>query len=82
MKNSDRVKSTQKTHQDGIFRLHERFINADLRGDVKLSILLPREEHFSKLLIQDIHHKIHYCRVLLTSSDKWIHLGQLYTIPY
>ena len=48
-----------KIHQDGIIRLQGRFINADLPEDTKLPILPPRQEHFSKLLIQDIHHKRH-----------------------
>ena len=34
-------------HQDGITRLHGKFINADLPEDAKLSILLPRQDHFS-----------------------------------
>ena len=44
-----------KIHQDRIIRLHGRFISADLPEYVKLPILLPRQEHFSKLLIQDIY---------------------------
>ena len=50
-----------KLHQDGIIRLHGGFINADLPEDAKLPILLQRQEHFSRLLIQDINHKIHHC---------------------
>ena len=53
-----------KIHQHGIIRLHGRFINADLPEDAKLPILQPRQEHFPKLLIQDVHHKIHHCGVL------------------
>ena len=56
-------------HQDRIIRLHGRFINGDLPEDAKLPILLPRQEHFSKLLIQDIHHKIHHCGVSQTLAQ-------------
>ena len=67
-----------KIHQDGIIRLYGRFINADLPEDVKLAILLlPRQEHFSKLLIQDMHHKIHHCEVSRTLAQ----LRQRYWIP-
>ena len=67
-----------KIHQDGIIRLYGRFINADLPEDVKLAILLlPRQEHFSKLLIQDMHHKIHHCGVSRTLAQ----LRQRYWIP-
>ena len=31
-----------KLHQDGIIRLHGRFVNADLQESAKLPILLPR----------------------------------------
>ena len=67
-----------KIHQDRIIRLHGRFINADLPEDAKLPILLPRQEHFSKLLIQDIHHKIHHCGVSHTLAQ----LRQRYWIPH
>ena len=52
-----------KIYQYGIIRLHGRFVNADLPEDAEQPILLSRQEHFSKLLTQDIHHKIHYCGV-------------------
>ena len=35
----------------------------------QLPILLPRQENFSKLLIQDIHHKIHHCGVSQTLAQ-------------
>ena len=62
-KRSTQPKLSPKIHQYGIIRLHGRFINADLPEDAQLSILLPRQEHFSKLLIQDIYCKVHYCGV-------------------
>ena len=40
-----------KNNQDGIIRLHGRFINADLQEDTKLPMFIRRQEHFSKLLI-------------------------------
>ena len=43
----------------------------------QLPILLPRQENFSKLLIQDIHHKIHHCEVSQTLAQ----LRQRYWIP-
>ena len=58
-----------KVHQDGIIRLHGRFISADLPEDTELPILLSRQEYFSKLLIQDIHHKIHHCEVSHTLAQ-------------
>ena len=66
-----------KMHQNRIIRLHGRFINGDLPEDAKLPILLPRQEHFSKLLIQDIHHKIHHCGVSQTLAQ----LSQRYWMP-
>ena len=66
-----------KIHWHEIIRLQGRFINADLPEDAKLPILLPRQEHFSKLFIQDIHHKIHYCGV----SQMLGQLRQRYWIP-
>ena len=60
-----------KIYEDGIIRLYGRFINADLPEDVKLAILLlPRQEHFSKLLIQDMHHKIHHCGLSQTLAQQ------------
>ena len=43
-----------KIHHDVIIRLHGRFISTDLPEDAKLPILLPRQELFSQLLIQDL----------------------------
>ena len=72
-----RSQRNPKIQQDGIIRLHGRFVNADLPEDAKLPILLPRQEHLSKLLIQDIHHKIHHCGVSQTLAQ----LRQRYWIP-
>ena len=66
-----------KVHQDGIIRLHGRFISADLPEDTELPILLSRQEYFSKLLIQDIHYKIHHRGVSHTLAQ----LKQKYWIP-
>ena len=66
-----------KIYQDGIIRLHGRFINADLPEYAKLPILQPRQEHFSKLLIQDMHHKIRHCGVSQTPAQ----IRQRYWIP-
>ena len=59
-----------KIHQDGIIRLHGTFFHANLPQDAKLPILLSSQEHFSKLLIQDIHHKIQHLGIASVCSTK------------
>ena len=55
LSNKRQLNEKPKIHQDGIIRLHGRFINTDLQEDAKVLILLPRQRHFSELLIQDIY---------------------------
>ena len=43
-----------------ILRVHGRFANADLPEDTSSPILLPRREHFTKLMIEDQHSNIHH----------------------
>ena len=43
-----------------IVRVHGRFANADLPEATASPILLPRREHFTKLLIEDQHNTIHH----------------------
>ena len=55
---NDKQKQSQlnpSIHDDGIIRLHGRFTNSNLPDETRLPILLPREEHFTKLLIKKTH---------------------------
>ena len=42
-------------YPDGIIRLNGGFANSDLPGETNFSILLPRTEHYTMLLINKIH---------------------------
>ena len=44
-------------YSDGIIRLNGRYKNSDLPSETKLPILLPRTEHFTQLLIVNIHER-------------------------
>ena len=55
--------------KNGIIRLSGRMVNAELPEEAKLPILLPRTEHFTKLLITDIHKKIFHSGVVHTLSQ-------------
>ena len=45
-------------YADGIIRLNGRFVNSNLPEEAKSPILLPREEYFTKLLINNVHAEI------------------------
>ena len=66
-----------KLHHDEIVTLHGRFINADLPEDAIMSILLLRQEHFLKLLLQNIHHRIRHSGL----SQTFAQLSQKCWVP-
>ena len=44
-------------YPDGIIRLNGRYKNSDLPDETKFPILVPRSEHFTQLLIANIHER-------------------------
>jgi len=44
-----------KVDEFGLLRCHGRFLNADITEDAKYPELLPQQEHFTKLLITEVH---------------------------
>ena len=64
-------------HNDGIIRLSGRFVNSDLPEEAKLPILLPRTEHYTRLLISNIHEKLFHAGATHTLSQ----LRSKYWIP-
>lgn len=64
-------------YPDGIIRLNGRLVNSDFPEETKSPILLPRTEHFSKLLITEIHEDICHSGVSHTLSQ----LRQKYCMP-
>ena len=40
-----------------VIRCHGQFLNADLSEEAKYPKLLPRQEYFTKFLIQEVHGK-------------------------
>ena len=61
-----------------VLRCHGRFLNADMSEDAKYPKLLPRQEHFTKLLIQEVHENLVHAGVSHTLSC----LRQEYWIPH
>ncbi|XP_057305456.1 uncharacterized protein LOC130642387 [Hydractinia symbiolongicarpus] len=65
-KNKNLVEEQRKSQlnpaldDEDIVRVHGRFANADLEKDTLTPILLPRGEHFTKLVIEDQHNQIHH----------------------
>ena len=59
-----------------VIRCHGRFLNADLSEDAKYPKLLPRQEYFMKLLIQEVHESLVHAGVSHTLSclcqEYWI----------
>ena len=64
-------------YADGIIRLNGRLANSDLPQETKSPILLPREEHFTKLLINKFHTDVCHGGVAHTLAQ----LRQRYWIP-
>ena len=64
-------------YADGIIRLNGRLANSELPQETKSPILLPREEYFTKLLINKIHNDICHGGVAHTLAL----LRQRYWIP-
>ena len=61
-----------------VIRCHGRFLNTDLSEDAKYPKLLPRQEYFTKLLIQEVHESLVHAGVSHTLSC----LRQEYWIPH
>ena len=53
----------QVIYPDGIIRLNGRYKNSDLPDEMKLPILVPRNEHFTQLLIANIHERNYHAGV-------------------
>lgn len=67
-----------KIYRDGIVRLNGRLENSSLREDTIAPILLPREEHFTNLLIKKSHADICHGGVAHTLAE----LRQRYWVPH
>jgi hypothetical protein len=62
---------------NGILRTHSRFANADLSDDARFPALLPKNNHFSYLVVLDIHNQLKHSGVSFTLNE----LRQKYWIP-
>ena len=64
-----------------VIRCHGQFLNADLSEDAKYPKLLPRQEYFTKLLIQEVHESLVHVGVSHTLScfcqEYWIPHGRV-----
>jgi len=61
----------------GVLRCHGRYNYADLTEETKIPKLLPRYEHFTKLLIEEVHQRLVHAGVSHTLSQ----VRQAYWIP-
>ena len=84
MTNMNQLNKEQKHSQlnpviypDGIIRLNGRYKNSDLPDEMKLPILVPRNEHFTQLLIANIHERNYHAGV----SHILAQLRKKYWIP-
>ena len=57
-----------KVDDDGILRCHGRFANATMNEGTKYPKLLPRYEHFTNLLICEVHQRLIHAGVAHTLS--------------
>ena len=64
MINMNQLNKEQKPSQlnpviytDGIIRFNGRYKNPDLPDELKLQIVVPKNEHFTQLLISNIHER-------------------------
>jgi len=62
----------------GLLRCHGRFGNAEITQGAKLLKLLPKDEYFTQLVINDVHIKILHSGVSQTLSA----IRQVYWIPH
>ena len=67
-----------RVDKHNIIRCHGPFLNVDLSEDAKYPKLLPRQEYFTKLLIQEVHESLVHAEVSHTLSC----LRQEYWIPH
>ena len=69
-----------KLYEYDILRCHGRYAHADFSQEVKCSKLLPRGEHFTQLLILEVHQRLIHVGVAHTLSqirqEYWIPQGQ------
>ena len=84
MTNMNQVNKEQKHSQlnpviypDEIIRLNGRYKNSDLPDETKFPILVPRNEHFTQLLIANIHERNCHAGVSHTLAQ----LSKKYWIP-
>ena len=63
---------------NGLLRCHGRFRNADLTQGAKFPKLLPKDEYFTQLVINDVHTKILHSGVSQTLAT----IQQMYWIPH
>ena len=70
-----------KVDDDGILRCHGRFANATMNEGTKYPKLLPRYEHFTNLLICEVHQRLIHAGVAHTLSqireEYWIPQGRV-----
>ena len=68
-----------KLDQNGILRCHERFENAELTQAAKFPKLLPKDDYFTRLVIEDAHSRVLHSGVSQTlarvRSEYWIPHG-------
>ena len=66
-----------KLDKEGLIRCHGRMIHAELSEDAVNPKLLPKDHHFTRLVIQDVHKKLYHAGVSHTLAQ----LRKQYWIP-
>ena len=69
----------QLDHQD-ILRCYGRYKNANLDDEVKYPKLLPQKEHYTTLVIEDLHSKLFHAGVTHTCANTKRILDPTWTI--
>jgi hypothetical protein len=63
------VKNLGLKAEEGILRCQGRLLNSDLDIDSKKTIILPRNHHLTRLIVEEGHRKVHHGGVRATLAE-------------
>jgi hypothetical protein len=76
------VKNLGLKTEEGILRYQGRLLNSDLDIDSKKTIILPRNHHLTRLIVEEGHRKVHHGCVKATLAEVrskfWVPKGRQY----
>ena len=79
-KNDQKNQLGIQLHDDGLLRCHGRMVHAEIPDDAIYSILLPKKNYFTSLLIKEYHQKLFHSGVSHTlaqlRNEYWIPQGR------